>query len=484
MRSRTSNVVASPMQIGRGRRRTSSLSHADRAAPLGADDLELLASRGPHGRSRGRVGAPARARAPASTSRTANAARRALRVLAQSQPDAAGRDGARHRVARPRAAAARTRARRDCVERGYVLMLSGVRHEIEGDYEAANVTAAEAAAIGERFGDADLHALALHAQGNVLIRSGRIDEGLALLDEAMVAVTAGELSPVLTGLVYCSVIEGCHEVYAIGRAQEWTSALTQWCEQQPDMVAFTGRCLAHRAEIMQLHGEWGAALEEARRAARAIRAGDEPGRRRRRALPPRGAAPAAGRVRGRRARPTGRRASAGWSRTRGWRCCGWLRARATSRPPGSAACSGETTDPLRRVRLLPAYVEIMLAGGDVERAADAWRELDRDRCPATTARCCGRWSPTPRERWRSRKATRTPRSPPCARPDSRGTSTGRRTRPRASGCCVGLACRALGDEESALLELEAAARGVRGAGSRAGPGAPRSDVPRAAGRTA
>ena len=59
---------------------------------------------------------------------------------------------------------------------------------------------------------------------------------------------------IITGLIYCSVIEACQEVYAVSRAREWTSALSRWCEQQPDMVAFTRTCLVRRAEILQVTG--------------------------------------------------------------------------------------------------------------------------------------------------------------------------------------------------------------------------------------
>src|SRR6266542_859676 len=127
-------------------------------------------------------------------------------------------------------------------------------------------TAARAAAIGRRAGDADLVALALVLHGRAMVRQGRVGEGLVLLDEAMVAVVAGELSPPVAGTVYCSVIDACQEVLEWRRAKEWTAALAAWCGKQTDMITFTGQCLVHRAEILQLHGAWPQAVEEAKRA--------------------------------------------------------------------------------------------------------------------------------------------------------------------------------------------------------------------------
>ena len=102
-------------------------------------------------------------------------------------------------------------------------------------------------------------------QGHALVRQGRAAEGLRLVDETMVSVTTGELSPIVAGIVYCNTIAFCRDVYELRRAREWTAALTRWCDQQPDMVAHKGLCLVHRAELMQLGGDWHDALEEARR---------------------------------------------------------------------------------------------------------------------------------------------------------------------------------------------------------------------------
>ena len=126
---------------------------------------------------------------------------------------------------------------RDCVERGYVMLAVAEQQLRDGQAEAAHETASQAAEVGRCFDDADLIATARHAQGRALIDQGVVVAGLKRLDETMLAVVAGELSPIMTGLMYCSVIDACRQVYALGRAREWTSAFSRVCEQQPDMSA-------------------------------------------------------------------------------------------------------------------------------------------------------------------------------------------------------------------------------------------------------
>jgi DNA-binding NarL/FixJ family response regulator len=154
----------------------------------------------------------------------------------------------------------------DCAERGYVLVPVALRSMVEGDVAAAYATFEEAAAIGARFGDTDLAALSLMGRGQSLIQLGDVSEGLRLLDEAMVAVTTGEVSPSVAGRVYCAVIDTCLEVFDLARAQDWTDALTRWCESQTGLVQFAGVCLLHQAELLQLHGDWAGAITEVQRA--------------------------------------------------------------------------------------------------------------------------------------------------------------------------------------------------------------------------
>ena len=153
-----------------------------------------------------------------------------------------------------------------CVEQGYIVLPAGYRAFQEGDAVTAHAAFVQAATFGERFNDKDLVALAIQGQGRALIRQGKISQGVALLDEAMIAVTAGEVSPLNAGAVYCSVIDACGEIFDLHRAQEWTTALEKWCASQPDLVPYRGHCLIRRAELLQLQGAWTDALEWAERA--------------------------------------------------------------------------------------------------------------------------------------------------------------------------------------------------------------------------
>jgi DNA-binding CsgD family transcriptional regulator len=152
---------------------------------------------------------------------------------------------------------------RECAEHGYLLLLGAFQQAIAGDNAGALRAADAATAVGERCGDADLVAFARSIRGRALVRQGTVGEGMALLDEVMVAVLADEVSPALAGDLYCSVIEGCQEAYDLRRAREWTAALSHWCDEQPDLVAYRGNCQVHRAEIMLFHGAWPDAREAA-----------------------------------------------------------------------------------------------------------------------------------------------------------------------------------------------------------------------------
>ena len=257
----------------------------------------------------------------------------------------------------------------DGAERGYLLLPHALAAMAQGDMPRALELLTEADAIGERARDRDLVALARHARGRALIHLARVTEGLPLLDEAMTSVTAGEVSPLLTGIVYCSVIEACNEMYELRRAREWTAALSRWCEEQPGLVPFRGPCLVYRAELMRLHGDWPDAMAEAERARETV-------------------ASVAGaawyeqaelhRLRGEHAEADRafRAASAeGRSPQPGLALLRLAQGRVDAAAAAMRQAIDETHGPLARSRLLPAVVEIALAAGRLDEARAAADEL-------------------------------------------------------------------------------------------------------------
>jgi DNA-binding CsgD family transcriptional regulator len=261
----------------------------------------------------------------------------------------------------------------DCVEQGYLLLPLAELQLRAGDVQTAQATLSRAAMIGERFAEADLTAAARHGQGRALIEHGDIPAGLRRLDETMLSVVAGELSPIMTGLMYCSVIMACRAVYALDRAREWTSAFSRVCEQEPGMVAFTGACLVHRSEIMQLQGEWPNALTEACLACERARRADR--------KPPGEALYQQAeihRLRGEFSKSEDAYRAASELGCEPQPGLALLRLAQGRRDAACAAIRrlmGASSDALRRARLLPAYLEIMLAIGDAAEANLARDEL-------------------------------------------------------------------------------------------------------------
>jgi DNA-binding CsgD family transcriptional regulator len=267
-------------------------------------------------------------------------------------------------------------APQDCAEQGWLLLLTALPVMFEGAAHAAYSAFVQADEIAERCGDLDLAMFARLGRGWSLILQQHVPEGMALLDEVMVAVVAGELSPILTGNFYCSTIELCQSVFDLRRARECTGALSRWCESQPDLVPFRGNCLVHRCEIFQLHGAWHDALEAARRACDLL------------SPPPAWDSLGAAyyqlgeihRLRGefalaetayRQASRAGRDPEPGRS----------LLLLAQGAVDVAAASIrrvlDETPDPVSRARVLPAYVDIMLATDDLDASRAASNELRR-----------------------------------------------------------------------------------------------------------
>src|SRR5919108_2412853 len=242
-----------------------------------------------------------------------------------------------------------------------------------GDMEGMASHAARAVELGANFGDRDIQARALTNQGEALVQLGRLEEGMALYDEASVAAVGGELSPFATGIVYCNTIGICSEVADYGRAAEWTDAARRWCQRQA-ISGFPGFCRVRRAEIVRLRGAWPEAEREARVAAEELTL-------QRTVSYAAGAFVELGLVRLRMGDLQSAAAAFGHANELGASAQPGLALLDLARGEPSAAliqvrrALEDDELPLVRARTLPAAVEIALAAGDVDVADAASTEL-------------------------------------------------------------------------------------------------------------
>lgn len=341
----------------------------------------------------------------------------------------------------------------DCVEQGYLLLVPIRKCLGSGDAEAAAEMAARATALGKRFSDPDLVALSRNLEGRALTQLGRIEEAMARFDESMLPAASGELSPIVTGIIYCAVITCCQQVFALQRAREWTEALAQWCEAQPELVTFQGSCQVHRSEILQLSGEWEKALAHAERACCGEFAAD------------RDAVGDAFYMRGEIYRLRGELAEAEQA---------YLKSSQLGRDPQPGLAQlraaqgrhrvafqalkrllGETTDPLARARLLPPFLEICLALEELAEARAAATELDRI-ASEYESEVLGAMSAHARGLWLLSQGDAQGALGPLRRAFYVWQRLGAPYPQARSQLALSRACRALGDSEGASLCLEAA----------------------------
>jgi ATP/maltotriose-dependent transcriptional regulator MalT len=426
------------------------LSAADRAGPLGPEDLDRLAI------AAYLVGSEvacvdARTRSYHEWARRGDVARAARSAFWLAFGHQMNGQRAQCNGWLARARRLLTDGDEDLVEHGYVLSATAVEAIVGGDATTAVSIFGEAQAVAERFGDRDLMALCGLGRGQALVQLGQVAAAVAAFDEVMVVVTTDRVSVIVTGIVYCAVVLECQRLFDLRRASEWTVALGRWSDRQQGMVPYRGQCLVHRSEIMHMRGDWPDALREARLASEWL-SGD----------------PAAGmafyqmaelfRLRGefdaaeeayRQASRCGREPQPGLALLR------LAQGKVDAASAAIGRVAGEARDTLTRAHVLGAYVEIMLAVPDVSAARAAVDELsaiaadlDAAVLRAVAAHAAGAVClaegdgraalAASREAWTTWQELDSPYGAARAR------------------VSIGLACRQLGDEDGAATELDAA----------------------------
>lgn len=351
----------------------------------------------------------------------------------------------------------------DSVEHGYLLIGPVFAAMHAGDLDLALDRIDEVTQIARRFDDADLLAFIRQAEGRVRLLHGDVASGMAILDEVMLTATTSELSPIVVGLIFCALIRTAHEFHDLGRAREWTTAVERWCMAQPDLDMYRGECQVYRAHVLQLGGDWRRAAQEVEGACHAFRR-----------PPPHPAIGIALYEQGELHRLAGRYAEAeesfaqaashGHTAQPGLALLRLGQRRLDVAKASIARALAETTTPLARAGILPAFVEISLAASDSVAAQTAVTELaaiaDRllsDDLHALAGHATGALLLSNN---RAEEAL-----PELRRAAARWEELGAAYLAARTRLLIGRACRALGDEDAALLEIGGALQVFRRLGA-------------------
>ena len=344
----------------------------------------------------------------------------------------------------------------DVAERGFLQMHLMFQQIFSDHFVEGHALAVEVAEAGRRHHEPDLVAIGLVCQGRTLMYLGRVPEGLALLDEAMAGVAAGEVSPIIAGTTYCAMIDACSEIDDVRRMADWTRLLSLWCEQQPELATFTGQSAVHRAQIMRAQGAWSDALEELDLAQQRYEAHEM--------------GSAIGQVQAERGdvlRLQGHveeaaiaydAAAALGDNPQPGRTLLWLaQGRVEAAVAAMQRLLDELSDPVHRSRVLPAAVEVLVAGGDLDGATSVVAEMEEisDRFGSVASSASAAYA---------RGSVFLARSDPAAAlPELRKAwrawlDLGARYEAAWARTRIGQAFRAMGDEDSARAELVVAGR--------------------------
>lgn len=143
----------------------------------------------------------------------------------------------------------------DCVGRGYLeLALMACDRPDVADLAAS---AERALAVARRFGDRDLEVRALADGGLALVCQGRLREGFAQLDEALVAISAGDCRRLETAAKsMCSLLTSCDRAGDVRRADEWTRLVQASILEAGGPTVLAEHCRIVQSGLMAAAGRW------------------------------------------------------------------------------------------------------------------------------------------------------------------------------------------------------------------------------------